>query len=63
MIKCPVCEQYIFEEHDDFDSCEICHWQNDGLQTKEPSYWGGANELCLYDYKHKWLTNRQAQAV
>ena len=54
MIKCPICGQYEFEEQDDFDSCDVCHWQNDGLQMKDPDYWGGANELSLNDFKAKW---------
>jgi len=59
MIKCPVCGLYEFEEVDDFDSCDVCHWQNDDLQMRDPSYWGGANELCLVDYKREWLKQNE----
>lgn len=59
MIKCPVCGLYEFAERDDYDSCDVCHWQNDDLQHKRPDYWGGANELCLDDFKKQWQ-NRKA---
>jgi len=55
MIKCPVCGQYEFENDNDFDSCNTCLWQNDGVQLDDPDYWGGANDLSLNDYKAAWL--------
>ena len=55
MIKCPVCGEYEFEAHNDFDACDICHWQNDGVQLSDPTYWGGANDLSLNDFKKQWM--------
>ena len=63
MIKCPVCELYEFAEEDDYDSCDICHWQNDSLQLKRPDYWGGANDLSLNDYKAQWEKQCKAKAA
>lgn len=54
MIKCPVCGQYEFEEMDDFDGCEVCHWQNDGYQYNHPDYWGGANDLSVNQHREAW---------
>lgn len=53
-IKCPVCGQYEFEEKDDFDICDVCGWENDGLQYDKPDYWGGANDMSLNQYKNAW---------
>ena len=47
MMKCPVCEKYDFEMEDDFDVCDVCGWENDGLQYDEPDYDGGANWVSL----------------
>ena len=55
MIKCPICGQYEFEEENNFEGCDVCHWQNDGVQMDDPDYWGGANDLSLNDYKAQWL--------
>ena len=56
MIKCPVCGLYEFSSIDDYDSCDVCKWQNDNLQLVKPDYWGGANELSLNDYRALWRT-------
>lgn len=68
MIKCPVCSQYDFKE--DFDLCPICHWQHDRVQENDPAFWGGANDLCLNDYRAEWfrlstpsLERNEARAV
>lgn len=53
-IKCPVCGQYEFGERDDFDICDVCGWENDGLQYDQPDYWGGANDMSLNQYKAAW---------
>ena len=47
MIKCPVCGKYEFEQDSDFDVCEICGWENDGVQLDDPDYAGGANWVSL----------------
>ena len=54
MIKCPICSDYIFERANDFDVCPFCEWENDGVQLEDPNYSGGANDLCLNDFKRKW---------
>ena len=54
MIKCPVCNGYEFEEDNDFDVCEICGWENDGVQFDDPNYRGGANRLSLNEAKAEW---------
>ncbi len=37
-----------------FDICDICGWQNDGLQNDKPDYACGANKESLNEYKAKW---------
>ena len=59
MIKCPICGQYNFAMENDFDVCPICNWENDGVQMNDPTYWGGANDLCLNDYKNEWKSKKQ----
>ena len=45
--KCPVCEQYVFEETRSYDICEVCGWEDDNIQAGDPDYEGGANEMSL----------------
>ena len=49
--KCPVCGKYEFEEYNCFEICEICGWEDDGIQEKNPDYEGGANRMSLNQAK------------
>lgn len=53
-IKCPCCGESEFEEENDFDICQICHWENDGVQYNDPNCWGGANTLSLNQARAVW---------
>lgn len=46
---CPCCGYKILDEEptDTFEICEICYWEDDGVQFRNPYYEGGANEVSL----------------
>ena len=52
--KCPVCGKYEFEKYDSFDICEVCGWEDDGLQENRPDYSGGANSMSLNEAKQAY---------
>ncbi|MCL2338208.1 MAG: hypothetical protein FWC60_12420 [Firmicutes bacterium] len=54
MIKCPVCGEYEFAKDFDLDVCEVCGWENDGVQLDDPDYRGGANQESLNEYRAIW---------
>ena len=54
MINCPVCGEYEFEIDNDFDVCEVCGWENDGVQFDDPDYRGGANDENLNEARAAW---------
>ena len=56
--KCPVCGQYEFPEEDSFDICDVCGWEDDGLQESEPDYKGGANQMSLNQAKEAWAEGK-----
>ena len=60
-IKCPVCGQYTFEERDDYDVCEVCFWENDDLQLKNPDMRGGANKESLNEARAAWKAKHAAK--
>ena len=59
MINCPVCSEYQFEKEDNYEVCPVCEWENDGLQMKDPDYWGGANDESLNEYKAAWEAQKR----
>jgi len=54
MVKCPICGEYEFECVGDYDICNVCFWENDGIQYDDPDYSGGANRLSQNEYKLRW---------
>ena len=57
--KCPICGKYEFVEHESYDRCDVCGWEDDGLQEDEPDYAGGANDMSLNEYKKAWEEGRE----
>ncbi len=49
--KCPCCGNYTLNEQPPgtYEICVICNWEDDEVQYNDPTYAGGANELCLND--------------
>ena len=54
-IECPVCHR---TKVADYDICDICGWENDPVQLKNPDFPGGANEESLNEAISNW-NNRQ----
>ena len=57
-IKCPVCGKFEFEERDDFEVCDVCYWENDDLQRRNPDM-SGANRMSLNEAKKAYKEGRQ----
>lgn len=54
MIKCPVCGQYEFERENNFEICEVCGWENDGIQMDNPDEENCANRMSLNQARKAW---------
>jgi len=50
---CPCCGYRTLEEKPPgtYEICEICFWEDDEIQYRDPDYEGGANELSLRNYQ------------
>jgi hypothetical protein len=46
---CPCCGYKTFRHNPNgsYDICEVCFWEDDPIQLKEPDYEGGANPMSL----------------
>jgi len=47
--KCPCCGYYTYDRQPDntYEICEVCFWEDDGLQLDDPNMAGGANTISL----------------
>ena len=60
---CPVCGKFRFLEDDNFEICEVCSWEDDGLQREDPNFFGGANVISLNQAREVWKQTESATAI
>lgn len=49
--KCPCCGQPTIEKPGRYEICDVCDWEDDDTQSKDPDFEGGANEMSLNQAK------------
>ena len=54
--KCICCGYYTFEENVimNHDICDVCFWENDGIQNFDPNFRGGANQMSLNEARENF---------
>lgn len=47
--KCLCCENYTLDHMtgNTFQLCPVCYWEDDGIQSNDSEYPGGANSISL----------------
>jgi hypothetical protein len=58
---CPVCGSKNSGEFPSSNVCDTCEWEQDSVQEDDPTYCGGANDLCLNDYRTEWENNKRVK--
>ena len=58
---CPVCGRYEFPDVDSFDVCDVCGWEDDGVQADDPDYTGGANKMSLNQARQAYTEGREVE--
>ena len=60
---CPCCNAY---EHDTakgcYDICQICGWEDDSVQRRNPDWKPGANKMSLNEAIAIWRSGKQLYA-
>jgi len=51
---CPCCGNKTLSEIDAYEICDICGWEDDPAQRKDPHLVGGANRESLFQARVKW---------
>lgn len=55
IFQCPCCGNGCFSEHGGYEICPICLWEDDPLQSEDPTYRGGANKYSLIEARIIWF--------
>ena len=55
---CPCCNSFEFTDEYSYEICEVCGWENDPIQNKDPNFSGGANKESLNKYKALFLSKQ-----
>lgn len=55
---CPCCGARVHARLGEYEICEVCGWEDDPVQSADPDYAGGANELSLNQAKAEWLKKK-----
>ncbi len=59
-LLCPVCRRGRFEEKGGWEICEVCGWEDDPVQRRDPDLTGGANHLSLHQARLAYLAANEA---
>jgi len=54
LYPCPCCGVRTVSERGAYEICEVCGWEDDPGQRRNPFFRGGANEESLHDARRRW---------
>ena len=60
--KCPCCGKFTIDVIGDYEICDVCGWEDDPTQSKDPDFAGGANELSLKEARAAWRKAKKLKA-
>lgn len=52
---CPCCGYITLRERANWESCPICSWMDDDLQSYEPDFVGGPNDVSLREAQRNFV--------
>ena len=58
---CPCCGSKVLTKSGEYEICEVCGWEDDPVQSTDPGYAGGANELSLNRARMEWIARKAKQ--
>ncbi|GKW26028.1 MULTISPECIES: CPCC family cysteine-rich protein [Pectobacterium] len=58
---CPCCGKHEFEVLGEYDICSHCGWEDDPVQSREPDYPGGANQMSLNEAREAFKNGQKVK--
>jgi hypothetical protein len=56
MIQCPCCDYFTLDQRGQYHICNICFWEDDGIDLDEPDLHSGPNHMTLRQGRSNFLT-------
>ena len=60
--KCPVCQKFEFPFKGSFYSCEVCGWEDDPVQLRNPDEECCANQMSLNQAREAYQRLKDTEA-
>ncbi|NKJ48094.1 hypothetical protein CIC12_15365 [Burkholderia sp. SG-MS1] len=57
-LPCPCCKSLTIGVRDDYEICPVCGWEDDPVQSSDPTFAGGANQNSLNEARKHWQTTK-----
>jgi hypothetical protein len=55
---CQCCGEPTISEPDGYEICDVCGWEDDYVQNRDPDYAGGANQMSLKEARAYWQSTQ-----
>jgi hypothetical protein len=53
-LPCPCCGSQALTTLGEYEICDVCGWEDDPIQSADPDYAGGANQISLNQARKEW---------
>ncbi|MDR5818824.1 MULTISPECIES: CPCC family cysteine-rich protein [unclassified Caballeronia] len=62
LLPCPCCDSVTLSDRGNYEICAVCGWEDDPVQSDDPTFAGGANQSSLNEARALWQARKnQAQ--
>lgn len=62
LFPCPCCGNKTLSGEGEYEICTICLWEDDPIQSSEPTLQGGANKISLIEARDNWKKRNNGNA-
>lgn len=60
---CPCCGSASLSSVGEFEICQICGWEDDPVQSRNPDFAGGANTESLDEARRNWQRRQNCKGA
>lgn len=57
-LSCPCCGNLTICEYGNYEVCSVCGWEDDPVQSDDPTFAGGANHNSLNEARAYWQATK-----